>query len=103
MENTYAKLVEPIIELNKLTLKSIEQITAVQLKAIQDNTKIGLYALNTANEIKDANSFKNYMESQIAVSQYITDNAVVDAKEITELGNTLAVDAKEVVEKSIAS
>lgn len=101
MENTFEKLVEPLKALNELTFKSIEQITAVQLKAFHDNTKIGMYALNTASEVKDINSFKNYMESQIAVSQYLSDNAVVDVKEIAELSNSFATDAKEVVEKSI--
>ncbi len=103
MENTFEKLVEPIKALNELTLKSIEQITAVQLKAFQDNAKIGMYALNTASEIKDIESFKNYMESQVAVSQYLSDNAVVDVKEISELSNSFATEAKEVVKKSIIS
>jgi len=103
MENTLEKLVQPIKELNELTFKSIEKITAVQFKAFQDNTKIGMYALNTASEIKDLDSFKNYLESQIAVSQYISDNTVVDVKEITNLSNSFATNAKEVVEKSIIS
>ena len=103
MENTFEKLVEPLKALNDLTFRSIEQITAIQLKAFQDNAKIGMYALNTASEIKDIDSLKNYMESQIAVSQYLSDNAAVDVKEIAELSNSLATDAKEVVEKSIIS
>ena len=103
MENTFEKLVEPLKALNDLTFKSIEQITAVQLKAFQDNAKIGMYALNTASEIKDIDSFKNYLESQFAVSQYVSDNTVVDVKEITELSSSFATDAKEVVEKSIIS
>tara|TARA_R110000782_G_scaffold264009_5_gene357000 strand:- start:1527 stop:1838 length:312 start_codon:yes stop_codon:yes gene_type:complete len=103
MEKSFEKLVEPIKELNKLTFKSIEQITALQFKAFQDNAKIGMYALNTATEIKDLDSFKNYLESQIAVSQYVSDNAVVDVKEIAELSSSFATDAKEVVEKSIIS
>jgi phasin family protein len=103
MDNTFEKLVEPIKELNELTLKSVEKITAVQLKAFQDNAKIGMYALNTASDIKDIDSFKNYLESQVAVSQYVSDNAVVDVKEISELSNSFATDAKEVVEKSITA
>ena len=101
MENTFEKLVEPLKALNDLTFRSIEQITAIQLKAFQDNAKIGMYALNTASEIKDIDSLKNYMESQIAVSQYLSDNAAVDVKEIAELSNSYATEAKDVVEKSI--
>ncbi len=102
MTNTYEKIIAPIQELNKLTFKSIEQITTLQLKAFQDNAKIGMYALNTVNDIKDLDTFKTYLESQIAVTQYVSDNAAVDAQEITELGKSFAKNAKEVVEKTIA-
>lgn len=103
MINTYEKLVAPIKELNELTFKSIEKITALQLKAFQDNAKIGLYALDTVNEIKDFDSFKTYLESQIAVTQYVSDNVAVDAQEIAELGKSYATNAKKVVEKTIIS
>lgn len=103
MENTFEKLVAAMKELNELTYKSIEQITAVQLKAFQDNAKIGMYTLNTATEIKDLDSFKNYLESQISVTQYVSDNAAVDAKEITELSQLFSTSAKGVVEESIIS
>lgn len=101
MENTLEKLVAPIKELNELTFRSMEQITAIQLKAFQDNAKIGMYALNTASEVKDIDSLNNYLESQIAVGQYVSDNAAVDVQEISELGKSFAEGAKEVVEKSI--
>lgn len=101
MINTYEKILAPIKELNELTFKSIEQITSLQLKAFQDNAKIGMYALNTVQDIKDLESFKTYLESQIAVTQYVSDNAAVDAQEIADLSKSFALNAKEVVEKTI--
>lgn len=101
MINTYEKILAPIKELNELTFKSIEQITSLQLKAFQDNAKIGMYALNTVQDIKDLESFKTYLESQIAVTQYVSDNAAVDAQEIADLSKSFAINAKEVVEKTI--
>jgi phasin family protein len=101
MINTYEKILAPIKELNELTFKSIEQITSLQLKAFQDNAKIGMYALNTLQDIKDLESFKTYLESQIAVTQYVSDNAAVDAQEIADLSKSFAINAKEVVEKTI--
>ena len=103
MKNTFEKLVAAMKESIELTYKSIDQITAVQLKAIQDNAKIGMYTLNTATDIKDLDSFKNYLESQIAVTQYVSDNTAVDAQEITELSQSFTTSAKGVVEKSIIS
>ncbi len=101
MTNTYEKILAPIKELNELTFNSIEQITSLQLKAFQDNAKIGMYALNTVQDIKDLESFKTYLESQIAVTQYVSDNAAVDAQEIADLSKSFALNAKEVVEKTI--
>ncbi len=101
MEETIEKLVTPMKELNELTLRSMEQITAIQLKAFQDNAKIGMYALNTATEVKDIDSLNNYLESQIAVGQWVSDNVAVDVQEISQLGKSFAEEAKVVVEKSI--
>jgi len=103
MTNAYERFIAPMKEFNELAFKSMERITAVQLKSLQDNAKIGMYALNTAAEVKDYSSLKNYLESQIAVTQYVSDTAKVDVKEINELGKEFAVNAKEVVEKSIIS
>ena len=103
MKNPYEKFVAPFKELNELTFKSIEQITALQLKAFEDNAKIGLYALDTVNEIKDFESFKTYLESQIAVTQYVSDNVAIDAQEIAEVGKSFATNAKKVVERTIIS
>lgn len=101
MENPFDLWIKPIKELNKLAYKSMEQITAVQIKAFQENARIGMYALNTATEIKDLDSLKDYIRSQAAVTQYLSDSAAVDAKEINEVGQTFAKSAKKVVEKSI--
>jgi phasin family protein len=102
MKNVFEELMAPIKELNFLTLKSMEQITAIQTKAFMDYAKIGMYAVNTATEVKDLDSLKSYLESQIAVTHYVTDNAAVDVEELKEVGRSFATEVKEVVEKSIA-
>jgi phasin family protein len=93
MINTFIKLVASIKELCGLSSKNIEQITALQYKTFQDNAKIGLYVLDTANEIKDFDSFKTYLVNQIAVTQYVRDNFVVDAQEIAELDKSYFTNA----------
>lgn len=103
MDTTFEKLMAPFFQLNELALISIEQITAVQLKAFQDNTRIGLYAMSTASEVKDLGSLKDYLESQAAVSQYVTDNIAIDAKEISEVGESFAANVQDVVEQTVLS
>ena len=101
MEKTFEKLVAPVKELNDLALKSIEQIAAVQVKAIQENTRISVDALKSATEIKDLDSLQNYLKEQIAVAQNQSSDAVEDAKDIANLGVTYAISVKELVEKSV--
>ncbi len=101
MEKTFEKLVAPVKELNDLTLKSIEQIAAVQIKTIQENAKISIDSLKSATEVKDLDSLHNYLQSQITVAQNLSENAVEDAQEIAKLSESYATDVKELVEKSV--
>jgi len=101
MEKTFEQLVAPVKELNELTLKSIEQIAAVQVKTIQENTRISAESLKSASGIKDYDSLKDYMQNQISVTQNLYSNAVEDAQEIARLSQTYASDVKELVERSV--
>ena len=101
MENTFENLMAPVKALNDLTLTSIQQIAAIQVKAIQENTRISVDALKSATDIKDLDSLQNYLTSQISVAQNLSDNTVEDAKEITNLSESYATSVKELVEKSV--
>ena len=101
MENTFENLMAPVKALNDLTLTSIQQIAAIQARAIQENTRISVDALKSATDIKDLDSLQNYLTSQISVAQNLSDNAVEDAKEITNLSESYATSVKELVEKSV--
>lgn len=101
MEKTFEKLVAPVKELNNLALKSIDQIVAVQVQAIQENTRISVDSLKFATEIKDLDSLHNYLERQIAVAQNEFSNAVADGQEIAKLSESYVTSVKELVEKSV--
>lgn len=103
MKNTFEQLLAPVKELNELTLKSIEQIAAVQVKAIQENANISINSLKSSTEIKDLDSLKDYLQAQISAAQTVSDSAVEDAQEIAKLTEAYATDVKKLVEKSIPS
>jgi len=103
MENIFEKFIAPVKELNDLTLKSIEQIAAIQVKAIQENTRLSVDALKSATEIKDLDSLKDYLTGQISVAQNLSDNAVEDAQEIAKLNESYTTSVNELVEKSVST
>jgi phasin family protein len=101
MENTFESFLAPVKELNDLALKSIEQIAAIQVKAIQENTKISVDALKSASEIKDIDTLKDYLQNQASVAQNLSNSAVKDAQEIAKLGESYVSSVQQVVEKSV--
>jgi len=101
MNTSFEKFLAPIKELNDLTLKSIEQITEIQVKAIQENAKASMDALKASAEIKDLGSMQDYLKKQVTVAKTLADYAVEDARQITSLSNSYATDVKEVVEKTV--
>jgi len=101
MENSFEKLVAPIKELNELTLNSIQEIAAVQIKTIQENAKISANSLKSATEIKDIDSLQAYFEEQISVAKNVSENAVEDAQEITKLSEAYASKVQEVVKNAV--
>jgi phasin family protein len=103
MENPFEQYMEPIKTLNDLALSSIEKIAAIQVKAIQDNTKISIEAMKSASDIKDMDSLKKYLESQVSVAQSLSESAVKDAEKIAKLGESYVTEVQEVVKKSVPS
>ncbi len=103
MEYSFEQFLNPIKEINELTLKNLEKISAIQVKAIQDNAEISVNAMKAVADVRDLESLNDYLQEQISVAQTVSDNAVKDVQKISKLAETYANKVKEVVEKSSAS
>ena len=102
MDVSIEKIIGPVKELNELTMKSIEKISAVQVKAMQDNAQASIEALKATAEIKDLESLNSYMQAQMSAAQDMYSKAVKDAEKIAKMTETYANDVKALVEKSMA-
>jgi phasin family protein len=101
MKNTVEQLFAPVKTLNELTLKSIQEIAAIQVKAIQENANISINSLKASTEIKDFDSLNSYLQTQASTAQTIAESAVEDAQEIAKLSESYASNVKELIEKSV--
>lgn len=102
MDVTIEKVIGPVKELNELTMKSIEKISAVQVKAMQENAEASIEALKASTEISDLDSLNAYMQSQLTAAQGMYSKAVKDAEKIAKMSESYANDVKALVEKSMA-
>lgn len=101
MDVSIDKIIGPVKELNELTMKSIEKISAVQVKAMQENAEASIEALKAATEIKDMDSLNSYMQAQMTAAQNMYSKAVKDAEKVAKMTEAYANDVKAVVEKSM--
>ncbi|MGB1801040.1 MAG: phasin family protein [Gammaproteobacteria bacterium] len=101
MANTFEEFLTPVKELNELTLKNIEEISAIQVKAIEENAKASMDALKASVEIKDFDTFNSYLKEQASTAQNIANNAIEDSKEIAKLTEAYTNNVKALIEKSI--
>ncbi len=102
MDLSIEKIVGPVQELNELTMKNIEKITAIQVKAMQENAQASMEALQASSQIKDLDSLNLYMQSQMGLAQKMYSNAVKDAEKIAKMSEAYANSVKDLVEKSIS-
>lgn len=101
MDKTIEQLLAPVKELNELTVKSIEKIAAIQVKAIQDNTKVSIDLLKSANEINDDKSLRKYLESQVSNALDLSNKTMEDTQKIQQLCENYVSDVQGVVGKSV--
>ncbi|MEQ8290493.1 MAG: phasin family protein [Gammaproteobacteria bacterium] len=102
MQVSFEQFVAPIKEINELTMKSLEKISAIQVKTIQDSTDVSLNAIKSATEVKDLDSFNQYLQAQLVTAQGIADNAMKDAQKIVKLTEDYSAKVQSTVEKSVA-
>ena len=103
MDVTIDKIVGPVKEINELTLKSIEKITSLQVKAMQESAQASMEALKATTTITDLDSLNQFMTAQLSAAQAMYSKSIKDAEKITKMAESYANDVKAIVEKTMGS
>ena len=103
MNEQFDKYFTPVRELNTLAISNIEKLLELQLKLIEDSTKVGVETLKSAAAINDAESFKEYIEAQVNTAKQLTERAIEDSRTVTELGNSYATEVQKVVKETLTT
>jgi phasin family protein len=97
MNEQFEKYVGPVRELNALAIANMEKIADLQLKFFGDSLKAGVEQLKSVAAVTDAEGFKSYVNSQVAVSKQFTERSIEDSRTVAELGNSYAAEVQKVV------
>lgn len=102
MDVTIEKIIGPVKELNELTLKSIEKISAMQVKLVQENAQASMEALKASTAITDLDSLNQFMNAQMSAAQAMYSKSIKDAEKITKMAESYANEVKAIVDKTMA-
>ena len=97
MNAEFEKFIAPIKEINELTVKNFEAIAEMQIKAAEENVSLSLEQAKNASNVKDAESWKEYLNSQAQYSQQLNERLIENAKGVVELGNTYNTEVQRIV------
>ena len=97
MNTEFEKFIAPIKEINELTVKNFEAIAEMQIKVAEENVSLSLEQAKNAANVKDADSWKDYMNSQAAYSQQLNDRMIESAKGVVELSNAYNTEVQRIV------
>ncbi len=90
------KYIAPVKELNELTIDNIEKVVALQIKRLEENTRIGVEQWKGASAVKDADGFKQYLGGCAEVARTMTEKAVEDARTAFEWSTAYQTEAQRI-------
>ena len=97
MNTDFEKFMAPIKEINELTVKNFEAIAEMQIKVAEENVSLSLEQAKSAANVKDAESWKDYMNSQAVYSQQLNERIIENARGVVELSNAYNTEVQKIV------
>lgn len=95
------KYFEPVREINALALDNVEKLLEIQLKSINDTTRLGVEQLKSAAEIKDVDGLKKYITDQAEIAKSLGERFVKDTRTALELGASYTDKVQQIVTETV--
>ena len=98
MSEYLEKLMTPMHEFNALTLDNWEKLSALQLQAAEQSTKVWVGSLKGVSAIRDMEGLRAYATEQAEAGKELADKLFVSAGEAIALGQGYLSGVQELTE-----
>ncbi len=95
------KYFEPVKEINALALENVEKLLDIQLKSINDTTRLGVEQLKSTADINDIDGLKKYFTEQAEMVKTLGERFIKDSQAAMELGVTYTDKVQQIVTETI--
>lgn len=92
---------EPLMEANKLMMDKLQKLVDMQVKAAPSYAELHIKQLQQVSSIKDADSFKQFWDGQVAASDALREKLMADSKAMSDLGVSFLTELSELAEKNV--
>jgi phasin family protein len=103
MNTQFDKYLAPLKELNELTEKNFADAAALQIKLVEENTKISMQQLQNARTISGVDSLQGYLGTQAEVAKQANKRFVENVRTITAMGSTYNNMFQQIVKNSTSA
>ncbi len=95
------KYMAPVQELNALAVENVEKILTLQLKRLEETTKLGIEQMKAVASIKDVEGFQGFMNSYAESLRQIGERTAEDVRAVYELGNSYTTQAQRIFKDAV--
>lgn len=95
------KYMAPVQELNALAVENVEKILTLQLKRIEETTKLGIEQMKAVASIKDVEGFQGYMSNYAESLRQLGERTAEDVRAVYELGNSYSAQAQRIFKDAL--
>lgn len=95
------KYMAPVQELNALAVENVEKILNLQLKRLEETTKLGIEQMKAVASIKDVEGFQGFMSRYAESLRQIGERTAEDVRAVYELGNSYTTQAQRIFKDAV--
>jgi phasin family protein len=96
LKDQSAKMLAPALELNKLAIAKLEQLTALQLGSLRDYAELNFGQLKAASSIASPEDLKDYLGKQKEFLRTLGEKLAADSQALAALGKEFTEEARKV-------
>lgn len=95
------KYFEPVRQLNALAVENVEKLLDIQLKSINETTRLAIQQMKSAAQVSDVEGLKKHFSTPTEVAKAVCELFVKDAQAAIEIGKRYSEEAQGVITNAL--
>jgi len=99
----FQKMMEPSRKLNALLLDHAEKVAHLNLEAARSYTDLAMEQMRKATEVRDPESFQNYLNDQGKVVQTMSNKFTENASTLADISKNMGEEVQKIAQENVTA